>query len=137
MIILTRFMLLRVWIMYGFDNIGAVMNCWAISRISLVWMTWNCRFGILPPCFDLKSLSNNLQSPLLHEATLFLLFIGHAHLCNSSNILKIKFPVLISDASWFLQLCTLFPCWLCLVVVLILYVVLENGIPYTLSASLY
>ena len=52
----------------------------------------NYQNGILPPLFiglDLKSLTNNLQLPLLHEATLFLWFINHVHLYNSSSSLII------------------------------------------------
>jgi len=51
---------------------------------------------ILPPSFidfDSKFLSNNLQLPLLHEKTLFLLSIDHVHSHNLSSVLSIEFPV--------------------------------------------
>jgi len=81
-----------------------------------------CQFGILPLSFisfNSKSLTSNLQSPLLHEAILFLQSIGHVCPHTLSNALKIVFPILIFCAFWFLLLHTLLPHWQCLTVVLV------------------
>ena len=55
--------------------------------------------------FNLKFLTNNLQLPLLHEKTLFLLSIDHIHPYTLLNALKTVFHILISYTFQFLQLC--------------------------------
>ena len=65
-------------------------------------MVWTVQSGILLPLFigfDLNTLSNSLQLPLLHEATLFLQSIDHVHLHSPSNAQDIVSLYPISYAS--------------------------------------
>ena len=70
----------------------------------------NCQIEILPPLFigfNLNTLSNSLQSPLLHEATMILQSIGHAHPHNLSSALGIVFLYLIFYTSLILYFSSL------------------------------
>ena len=80
--------------------------------------------------FDSKFLSNSLQSPLLHEATLFPLSIDHVHFHIHSNIPDIEFLFLSSSAFWFLLLHILLLHWWCLVIVLDSHVDLDMVVLY-------
>ena len=97
----VRFKLLMIQVMYGLEEIGVVMNYWAINidmnfLISLVnfeILIWD--FTLLFYRFQLKSFTNTLQLPLWYVVTLFQLSTNHV-CCNiPSNIPGILCCILI------------------------------------------
>jgi len=73
-------------VIYRLGDVGVVINM-LVNWEDIYWdIKWCCEllkwsFTPLFIGFDLKSLFNSLQSPLLHETTLFLQSIGHIHPC--------------------------------------------------------
>ena len=118
----------------GYSLIGYFVWKLVLKVLSCCWKHVLLLFFI---DFNLKFLSNSLQSPLLHEATLFLLSIDHVCSYILSNVPGIEFLFPFSSVFWFLLLYILLLYWWCLVIVLDPHIDLDIVVLYIMLTGLH